>query len=126
MLLKVKTARIEPQLVSGDEIESIRKVIGTKITHRGILERDFLILDTMAMTGLRRGEIVSLGVGDLYFNDGKSQLMVKNGKGAKDRCIPLNPTGNSDLASAILIGGRPQCDSLGQEVSASRTGCRAY
>ena len=89
---KVKTARIEPQLVSGDEIENIRKALNTKITHRGILERDLLILDTMAMTGLRRGEIVSLRVGDLYFNDGKSQLMVKNGKGAKDRCIPLNPT----------------------------------
>jgi site-specific recombinase XerD len=46
----------------------------------------------MAMTGLRRGEIVNLKVGDLYFNNGRSLLIVKNGKGAKDRCIPLNPT----------------------------------
>ena len=98
---KVKTARIEPQLVSSDEIDSIRKALSTKITHRGILERDLLILDTMAMTGLRRGEIVSLRVGDLYFNDGRSKLMVKNGKGAKDRCIPLNPTIASRLHKYI-------------------------
>jgi integrase len=46
----------------------------------------------MAMTGMRRGEIVNLKVSDLYFNDGRSLLMVKNGKGGKDRYIPLNPT----------------------------------
>ena len=61
-----------------------------------------LILDTMAMTGLRRGEIVNLKVGDLYFNDGKSLLMVKNGKGAKDRCIPLNPTIATRLQEYII------------------------
>ncbi len=89
---KVKTARIEPQLVSDAEIDLLRKALCAKQTHRGILERDLLIIDTMAMTGLRRGEIVNLKVSDLYFNDGRSLLMVKNGKGAKDRCIPLNPT----------------------------------
>jgi integrase len=89
---KVKMARIEPQLVSDIEINLLREAFRSKVTHRGILERDLLILDTMAMTGLRRGEIVSLKVGDLYFNDGKSLLMVKNGKGAKDRFIPLNQT----------------------------------
>lgn len=89
---KIRTARIEPQLVSDGEIDLLRKVLCAKLTHRGILERDLLILDTMAMTGLRRGEIVNLKVHDLYFNDGGSLLMVKNGKGAKDRWIPLNPT----------------------------------
>jgi integrase len=85
-------ARIEPQLVSDDEIKLLRDALCSKISHRNILERDLLILDTMAMTGLRRGEIVNLTVGDLYFNNGKSLLMIRNGKGAKDRCIPLNPT----------------------------------
>ncbi|MFC1912144.1 tyrosine-type recombinase/integrase [Chloroflexota bacterium] len=89
---KIRMARIEPQLVSDAEIDLLRKALCSKVTHRGILERDLLILDTMTMTGLRRGEIVNLKVGDLYFNDGRSLLMVKNGKGAKDRCIPLNPT----------------------------------
>lgn len=89
---KVRTARIEPQLVSDAEIDLLRKALQAKLTHRGILERDLLILDTMAMTGMRRGEIVNLKVSDLYFNDGRSLLMVKNGKGGKDRCIPLNPT----------------------------------
>ena len=89
---KVKAARIEPQLVSDTEVDLLRKALRSKATHKGILERDLLILDTMAMTGLRRGEIVNLKVGDLYFNNGHSLLMVRSGKGAKDRCIPLNPT----------------------------------
>ncbi len=83
-------------------MDLLRKALCSKITHRGILERDLLILDTMAMTGLRRGEIVNLKVGDLYFNDGRSLLMVKNGKGAKDRCIPLNPTIASRLQKYII------------------------
>ena len=88
---KIKMARIEPQLVSDEEVDLLRKALYSKVTHRDTLERDILILDTMAMTGLRRGEIVNLKVGDLYFNNGVSQLIVKNGKGAKDRFIPLNP-----------------------------------
>ncbi|MFC2044059.1 tyrosine-type recombinase/integrase [Chloroflexota bacterium] len=99
---KIRMARIEPQLVSDAEIDLLRKALCSKITHRGILERDLLILDTMAMTGLRRGEIINLKVGDLYFNDCRSLLMVKNGKGAKDRCIPLNPTIASRLQKYII------------------------
>ena len=99
---KVRTARIEPQLVSDAEIDLLRKALCLKVTHRGILERDILILDTMAMTGLCRGEIVNLKVDDLYFNDGKSLFMVKNGKGAKDRCIPLNLTISHRLKKYII------------------------
>ena len=49
-------ARIEPQLVSDAEIDLLRKVLSSKVTHREILERD------------------------LYFNDGRSLLMGKIGK----------------------------------------------
>ncbi len=56
---KIRMARIEPQLVSDAEIDLLRKALCSKVTQRGILERDLLILDTMAMTGLRRGEIVN-------------------------------------------------------------------
>lgn len=99
---KVRMARIEPQLVSDTEIDLLRNALSLKVTHRGILERDLLILDTMAMTGLRRGEIVNLNVNDLYFNNGQSLLMVRNGKGAKDRCIPLNPTISDRLRKYII------------------------
>ena len=99
---KVKMARIEPQLVSDTEVDLLCNALRSKVTHRKILERDLLILDTMAMTGLRRGEIVNLKVGDLYFNNGRSLLMVKSGKGAKDRCILLNPTIASRLQKYVV------------------------
>ena len=99
---KVKMARIEPQLVSGADVELLRQAMRSKFTYRCTSERDLLILDTMAMTGLRRGEIVNLKVGDLYFNNGQSRLMVRNGKGAKDRYIPLNPTIATRLQSYVV------------------------
>ena len=102
---KIRTARIEPQLVSDAEMNLLREALYSKGTHKATLDRDLLILDTMAMTGLRRGEIVNLKVGDLYFNDCKEMLMVKNGKGAKDRIIPLNPTIAHRLRK--FVSGRP-------------------
>ena len=98
---KVRMARVEPQLVSDDEIELLRKTLYDKLTHRHILERDLLILDTMVMTGIRRGELVNLKVKDIYSNNGKTLLFVRNGKGAKDRIIPLNPTIASSLHNYI-------------------------
>ena len=89
---KVKAARVEPQLVQDDEIEKLREAMHKKKKHRGLLERDLLMLDTMLMTGIRRGELANLKVNDIYFDDGKSFIVVRNGKGAKDRIIPLNPT----------------------------------
>jgi integrase len=99
---KVKMARIEPQLVSDAEVDLLRQTLRSKVTHKSILERDLLILDTMAMTGLRRGEVINLRVGDVYFNNGHSLLIVENGKGAKDRCIPLNPTIADRLQKYIM------------------------
>ena len=89
---KLDKAKIDPQFVSNAEINIIKQSILNKATHKEKAKRDLLILDTLAMTGLRCGELVNLKVRDLHFYDGKSLLVVKNGKGFKDRTIPLNPT----------------------------------
>ena len=62
--------------------------------------RDFAILTTMACAGLRRSEVTKLRVGDVNFT--VKHLMVRDGKGGKDRRIPLH-----DARVAAL---RPFCE----------------
>lgn len=49
--------------------------------------RDRAILETLYSTGLRRAELVGLDVVDL--NEGRSVLLVRKGKGRKERYVPM-------------------------------------
>jgi len=57
--------------------------------------RDWLILRTFALTGLRRQELLNLEWRDIHFRDGT--LTVRSGKGDKDRMIPIPPPLIADL-----------------------------
>lgn len=67
-------------------------------------DRDRLIVRLMADTGIRVGELCSLGVGDLSTQDRRPLLKV-HGKGDKDRLVPVAPA----LARRLQrhIAGRP-------------------
>jgi len=58
-----------------------------------------LLIETARMTGLRRGELSALKVGDLQLNGNDPVLIVRSGKGAKDRSVSLNPRINNQLAA---------------------------
>lgn len=51
--------------------------------------RSEAIVATFLMTGIRRAELLSLRVGDLDLQS--EQLIVRAGKGRKDRSVPLHP-----------------------------------
>jgi integrase/recombinase XerD len=53
-------------------------------------ERDALIVRLLADTGIRVGELCALRVGDLSPRTGQPTLLI-NGKGAKQRQVPLSP-----------------------------------
>ena len=74
-------------------------------THKSVIERDILIVDTLTKTGMRRGELAAFYVGDLVLTGDRPAHTVHAGKGAKDRVIPLAPTIRERLASYGL--GRP-------------------
>jgi integrase/recombinase XerD len=50
-------------------------------------QRDRAVLETLYGTGMRVGECVRLDVGDLDLREGS--LLIRNGKGRKDRLVPL-------------------------------------
>jgi integrase/recombinase XerD len=78
-------------------------------------DRDLAILGTLAVTGLRRSELLALTLDDLEGQPGARVLAVRHGKGAKFRAIPIG-SGLEDLLGAYLAqrwarfptGGRPR------------------
>lgn len=53
-------------------------------------KRDYAILMTLLMTGIRVSELVALDRSDADVRDRKGSLLVRSGKGNKERTLPLN------------------------------------
>ncbi|MBK6763410.1 MAG: site-specific integrase [Micrococcales bacterium] len=53
--------------------------------------RDYAIITTLAVTGLRASELLELSVGDVEGLPGQRQIAVRHGKGDKYRAIPIDP-----------------------------------
>ncbi len=52
--------------------------------------RNQLIIELALGTGLRVSEMTNLRVGDLHLGKGQNSLIVRNGKGGKDRIVAFN------------------------------------
>ncbi len=52
--------------------------------------RNQLIIELALGTGLRVSEMANMRVGDLHLGKGQNSLIVKNGKGGKDRIVAFN------------------------------------
>ena len=88
--LRVKVPKSLPPFIAAEDIEKLRTSLLNKKTHKGCGFRDLTLVDTAAKTGLRRSELANLRVRDLDF--GALRLKVVDGKGGKDRVVPLLPT----------------------------------
>ena len=97
--LKIKVPKILPQYVPGEDIDRLINGIKGKKSHKKSIDRDVLLIETARMTGLRRGELANLKVGDLHLEGDAPVLIVKQGKGAKDRAVSLNSYIRDQLAA---------------------------
>ena len=105
---KVKSPKLVPQDVPEEDVEALKDYMRKRKTHKSGIERDILIVDTLAKTGMRRGELAALRVGDLVLAGDRPALTVHAGKGAKDRVIPLTPIIRERLAN--YVRGKPGTD----------------
>ncbi len=64
-----------------------RKIINTPDTKCTIGYRDHTIMEVLYTTGIRKDELVWLTLADVDYHDGF--LRINNGKGGKDRVVPL-------------------------------------
>lgn len=77
-------------------------VINTKQSHKLMIPRDTLLVKLGWRTGLRRKELSNLEARDIHADF----LTVVNGKGKKDRIVPLTPTIAKKLHD-FTIGMKP-------------------
>ena len=89
---KIKTPKKEnpiPKVISKYEIERIiNSVKFTPPRCRKNYIRDKLILSMLYYTGIRRSELLNLDWNDLNLE--KSTILIRSGKGRKDRIMPLH------------------------------------
>ena len=66
-------------------------------------QRDFSLVTLLKHTGLRVHEVTHLEIGDLAISDRKGSLLVRAGKGSKQRKIPLNADARNTLRAWLDI-----------------------
>jgi len=82
---RVKIPKTLPPYTKDSEVERLFSAIENKRSHKGCIVRDTLIVELALKTGLRRSEVANLEAKDIH----PDFLVVRNGKGGKDRVIPL-------------------------------------
>ncbi len=110
---KVKIAKTLPPYTEDSEIERLFNAIENKKTHKGCIVRDSLLVALALKTGMRRSELGNLEVKDIH----QDFLIVRSGKGGKDRVIPLAPAIAERLQNFIegkkpkekVFGLKPPC-----------------
>jgi len=68
-------------------------------------KRDRALLELLYASGARVSEVTGLKLGDLDFDE---ELILLNGKGSKQRLVPLGPTVRRSLSDYLGPGGRKE------------------
>lgn len=98
---RVKVPDSERNYLNKEEIEAIIQAIDHPVLHYFAM--------TMAYTGLRVNECIHLTLQDVNFEG--NTIQVINGKGGKNRTIPINAQLKEQL-QAYLLNHRPDTESL--------------
>ncbi len=78
-----KVWRTLPEVLSREEVESL---LGAPSPDETLAWRDRALLEVAYATGVRVSELIGLGVGDVWYDDGLVRVL---GKGAKERLVPI-------------------------------------
>ena len=95
--IKAKLPKSLPIYHEDCNVEALLNVIQRKRTHKKKIPRDTMLVELGWRTGLRRAELSNLEARDIH----SDFLVVRNGKGRKDRLIPLTPTTAEKLHNFI-------------------------
>lgn len=97
--LRLKKVKRLPKYHTKEEFDRLLKAISERrdTWARHNKERDILIVRTLAYTGLRRSELLSLRCQDIK----RGLIFVYRGKGEKDRVIPVAKSLKDELARYI-------------------------
>jgi site-specific recombinase XerD len=106
----VKPVRVErgrqPVGLSGTEVHGLLRAAGR--SGHGHARRDYALVQLLLQTGLRVGEVSALRLADLELRERTGSLRVRDGKGRKEREMPLNATVRRALRQ--YLDQRPSAD----------------
>lgn len=95
----VKPVRTErnrqPAGLTGAEIHGLLRAAGS--SGHGHARRDYALVQLLVQTGLRIGEVSALRHADIELRERTGMLRVRDGKGRKEREVPLNATARRAL-----------------------------
>ncbi len=95
----VRPARHLPRILDHDDANALVGALRT--------DRDRAMIDAMLLGGLRRCEVLGLGLGDVRW--GEKRLFIANGKGGHQRIVPISPRFFGKLR-AYLNNERPEAE----------------
>ena len=82
---RVRVPKNIPPYTENSDIDRLFSAIRNKKTHKGCVMRDSLLVELALKTGMRRSELANLEPRDIH----PEFLEVLDGKGSKDRVMPL-------------------------------------
>ena len=83
-----KNLKVEPKIIIPFNEREMDKVFEIFNNNSGKLDRDFLIIEILYSTGIRRDELINLKFEDIYFEQGLIKVL---GKRNKERLVPVLP-----------------------------------
>lgn len=98
-LTKQEQARLEREVEK--DVQNARTLPAKRAT-----ARDQALVKLMLNTGLRAGEVCALTMGDVEISERKGILVVQEGKGSRQRSLPLNKPARHALAAWLKV--RPE------------------
>ncbi|MBA7468820.1 Tyrosine recombinase XerC [subsurface metagenome] len=102
--IKIKVPKTLPAYTEDSDIEKLLAAIPNKRSHKNCIERDQLLVVLGWRSGLRRAELANLLTRDIHGDS----LIVRGGKGKKDRLIPLTQDVAARLHEFIKAKGRDE------------------
>jgi integrase/recombinase XerC len=94
----VRQVKAAPKALSNLELRRLLRE-----AHKSGKARDIAIIETLANTGLRVGELAKLTVADAEISERKGTVTVRSGKGAKYRQVPLNGDARRAISSYLQV-----------------------
>ena len=97
---EIQTIRIEsrrqPQGLHDPEVHALLRAAGQ--SGRGLARRNYALVQLILQTGLRVSEVAALRRADVVLHDRSGLVRVRQGKGRREREVPLNSTARRALA----------------------------
>ncbi|HEV2498739.1 MAG TPA: tyrosine-type recombinase/integrase [Terriglobia bacterium] len=98
-----RPATSQPKGLQPGEVQALLRAAGQ--TGHGLARRNYALLQVLLETGLRVGETARLTIADCEIKDRSGRVLVRAGKGSKEREIPLNASARRALS--LYLKARP-------------------